>query len=135
MSRPCASCPYRRSAPLGLWDKEEFENLRRNDHPFGSTFACHLDAARPPKERTFCRGWLADQKRRGEPNMNLRLDLLRDPAAVELYNAVDENDPDFYASIEEMCDKNRGRAFPARNTKALAVVRALRAARVKVSRG
>lgn len=135
MSRPCASCPYRRSAPLGLWDRAEFENLLRNDHSFGRTFACHLDGPLPPEERTLCRGWLADQKRRGLPNLHLRVNLITDPAAGALYDALDEQDPDLYASIEEMCDENRGRAFPARNVKALAVVRVLRRARVRMSRG
>lgn len=114
---PCDTCPYRRSTPVGIWDPAEYENLQRQDaDPFGSTFGCHKDAG---KERpAVCRGWLADQKRRGVPSMRLRLQLARDPALQEQFEAVDENDPDLYSSIAEMSLTNSGAMFPERSPKA-----------------
>lgn len=54
---PCASCPYRRSVPSGIWAEEEYEKLRRYD---GETheqtalavFNCHQGAGE------VCSGWL-----------------------------------------------------------------------------
>lgn len=57
--RPCASCPYRRDVPSGIWSAEEYEKLRTFDGEitdqaaagaFG-VFACH-------KTPDFlCAGW------------------------------------------------------------------------------
>lgn len=57
---PCGSCPYRRDAPSGVWDAEEYAKLPTYD---GETFEqrpraflCHNDADRP--EPRLCAGWL-----------------------------------------------------------------------------
>ena len=59
--RPCASCPYRRDAPSGVWAAEEYAKLARYDaetmlQPI-DLFLCHQhdpDAARA----RICAGWL-----------------------------------------------------------------------------
>lgn len=42
---PCASCPYRRDVPSGVWAPEEYEKLRRYDAPTmeqpPQVFLCH----------------------------------------------------------------------------------------------
>lgn len=58
VSRPCASCPYRKDVPSGVWAKEEYDKLRRFDTqppgqvPATGVFLCHTDRER------LCRGWL-----------------------------------------------------------------------------
>ena len=113
-SRPCATCPYSRSAPLGLWDASEFEQLVEMDRDelHGAIFGCHK------KDGSLCRGWLADQKRRGEPSIQLRLKLARDPSAVDTFEAVDENDPVLYDSIAEMVEANKRKPFPVDDPRA-----------------
>jgi hypothetical protein len=53
---PCASCPYRRDVPSGVWNPEEYEKLPPYD---GETFAqppqaffCHQQNGR------LCAGWV-----------------------------------------------------------------------------
>jgi hypothetical protein len=54
---PCASCPYRKSVPSGLWHESEYRKLERYD---GETheqqtvnlFSCHQG------EGDICSGWL-----------------------------------------------------------------------------
>ncbi|KQO98930.1 DUF6283 family protein [Leifsonia sp. Leaf264] len=53
---PCASCPYRRSAPSGVWHGEEYAKLPRYDgetfeQPIAA-FMCHHGAG------DVCSGWL-----------------------------------------------------------------------------
>lgn len=53
---PCASCPFRRNVPSGIWDVEEYEKLPRYDADLPeqpkALFLCHLD------EGCACAGWL-----------------------------------------------------------------------------
>lgn len=53
--RPCASCPYRRDVPSGVWAAEEYEKLRRYDeetmHQPPGVFLCHQVNGR------VCAGW------------------------------------------------------------------------------
>lgn len=121
-TKPCEACPYRRDAPTGVWDAAEFENVKAQDHDFGNTFGCHLDATRPKEDWQPCVGWLADQKRRGVPNIPLRMMLMTTPGAVDVFEAVNENDPKLYASIEEMVAANAGKRFPSRAPKAKRLV-------------
>jgi Family of unknown function (DUF6283) len=63
---PCASCPYRRDVPSGVWAAEEYDSLARYDGPTGEqamagalgVFLCHNDP-----EKSVCAGWshLADE--------------------------------------------------------------------------
>lgn len=113
-AKPCGTCPYRRSTPVGVWDQAEYDNLREQDRREfgGALFGCHL------KDGSLCRGWLADQKRRGVRSISLRLKLMTDAKAVELFEAVDDADPDLYDSIDEMIEANDGKPFPERSRKA-----------------
>lgn len=53
---PCASCPYRRDVPSGVWSPEEYEKLPRYDNPLPnqpwSAFLCHQGNDR------LCSGWV-----------------------------------------------------------------------------
>lgn len=53
---PCASCPYRRNVPSGIWDAEEYEKLSRYDADIAqqptAVFLCHHD------DGCACAGWL-----------------------------------------------------------------------------
>jgi creatinine amidohydrolase/Fe(II)-dependent formamide hydrolase-like protein len=54
---PCASCPFRRDCPSGVWSEEEYDKLPGYDGPTWaqspSVFFCHLS----PEEA--CAGWAA----------------------------------------------------------------------------
>ncbi|WP_414167157.1 DUF6283 family protein [Streptoverticillium reticulum] len=58
--RPCASCPYRRDVPSGVWAWEEYEKLRRYDRPTYEQprwmFQCH-QCERGHPGRRVCGGW------------------------------------------------------------------------------
>lgn len=124
---PCATCPYLRTSPLGLWDATEFENLVEHDldEVGGAAFGCHK------KDGSLCRGWLADQKRRGVPSIQLRLRLCTDPSALATFEAVDEQDPSLYDSITEMVRANHRRPFPARDPRARHLAAQKRLARTR----
>jgi hypothetical protein len=66
---PCQNCPYRKDAPLRLWDKCEFQALLRNEDNvlFGKVYQCHK------KDGHVCVGWLMMQVKDKEPNINLRI--------------------------------------------------------------
>lgn len=54
---PCASCPYRRDVPSGIWVAEEYRKLPAYDgetweQPIG-LFMCHQ------RDGNLCAGWLA----------------------------------------------------------------------------
>jgi hypothetical protein len=59
--RPCASCPYRKDAPSGLWDAHEYDKLPAYDGDIldqmfaGATavFGCHQ------RDGHLCAGWVA----------------------------------------------------------------------------
>jgi hypothetical protein len=59
--RPCASCPYRRDAPSGLWAVQEYDKLLAYDGEIidqllkGATmdFGCHQ------RDGNLCAGWVA----------------------------------------------------------------------------
>ncbi len=59
--RPCVSCPYRRDVPSGIWDRSEYEKLRRYDGDTQSQppglFLCHQTGADDPGRR-ICSGWV-----------------------------------------------------------------------------
>lgn len=54
---PCASCPYRKSVPSGVWHEEEYAKLPAYDLPtWGqppNLFMCHQE------DGHLCSGWLA----------------------------------------------------------------------------
>ena len=98
---PCNSCPYRKDAPVGLWDPSEFQNLlaAERDPMRGSIFACHGEAKKAPAERKLCVGWLLDQKARNMPSIQLRLALIKRPEVVEQYERASGEWLELYSSI------------------------------------
>lgn len=54
--RPCASCPYRRDVPSGVWDPSEYEKLPEFDgetfEQSPAVFFCHQ------QDGSVCSGWL-----------------------------------------------------------------------------
>lgn len=81
--RPCASCPYRKDAPSGLWAEHEYDKLPEYDGEiihqaargaFG-TFMCHQ------RDGRLCAGWVASH---GPENLlALRLDRHVDPSVFD----------------------------------------------------
>ncbi|WP_280420012.1 DUF6283 family protein [Nocardia carnea] len=59
--RPCASCPYRRDVPSGIWASEEYDKLRGydNETPFQplGLFQCHQHDPDSATAR-MCAGWV-----------------------------------------------------------------------------
>lgn len=55
---PCASCPYRRDTPPGIWDASEYRKLPAWDTQWGGNgvFLCHHTPLIDRK--TVCRGWI-----------------------------------------------------------------------------
>lgn len=53
---PCASCPYRRDVPSGVWSEDEYHKLPLYDLPTGdqpiAVFMCHQ------ADDTTCSGWV-----------------------------------------------------------------------------
>lgn len=102
---PCASCPYRTDAPLGLWSREEFEDLLASDRTqMGTLYGCHEYRKRRDQAQV-CVGWLLDQRERNVPSLMLRMVLLQNPQARACY-AESESPVPLYDSIEEMCAQN-----------------------------
>lgn len=81
---PCASCPYRRDVPSGVWAAEEYERLPRYDaetveQPIGM-FSCHQNNGR------LCAGWVGCHDM-GE-NFAVRIAVTARILSSEDYDAV-----------------------------------------------
>lgn len=128
--QPCKSCPYRKDAPLGLWDPVEFQNLLTQDRNGfgGAVFNCHGEVKKAPADRALCAGWLLDQKRRGVPSIQLRLQLMRGGKALDEYERASGEGLRLYPSIEAMCRAN-GVAKDGRIIRRLPAPKAARGAR------
>lgn len=97
---PCSSCPYRKDAPLQLWDKYEFEKLLKEDKEmFGGTYKCHKNNG------SCCKGWLMNQDSRNFPNLNLRIQLSKHGIARQYLDSLKSKAP-LFESIEKMCVAN-----------------------------
>lgn len=67
---PCKNCPYRKDAPLQLWDKKEFKDLLENEKKeMGVTYVCHKNNG------SICVGWLMMQEKNYLPSIMLRISL------------------------------------------------------------
>lgn len=97
---PCNSCPYRKDAPLQLWDKYEFEKLLSEDKKqFGGTYLCHKNNG------SACKGWLINQRDRNLPNLSLRMMLMKfDPKINYLISLRCK--AEMFPGIEEMAEAN-----------------------------
>lgn len=111
ISEPCATCPYRRSSKLALWAEVEFTDLIEKDSSeLGCMFACHSFRKEPEESHRPCVGWLIDQKKRRAPSILLRVQLVRNPEAMDLFNRVSESGLDLYDSIQQMYRANYPKA-------------------------
>lgn len=108
---PCETCPYRKSVRLAFWDIREFQNLVDSDAPLGSQFNCHGESKRPNGQQRYCAGWLLDQRRRGTPNLLLRIKLRQRPALAVHYDQLKDLGKKLYQSIAEMFEAN----YPGRH--------------------
>ncbi len=99
-TQPCKNCPYRKDAPLQLWDKFEFEKLLQEDKKqFGGTYKCHKNNG------SCCKGWLMDQDKRYFPNINLRLALTQN-GITRTYLDKLKSRPPLYDNIKQMALAN-----------------------------
>lgn len=91
---PCASCPYRKDTPPGVWAAEEYNKLPRWDDPLAmaGVFLCHHSTT--TGQDTICRGWMEVHRQ----NLSVRVALfsadlsdspetMLQPTKVELYNS------------------------------------------------
>lgn len=97
--RPCASCPYRRDVPAGIWDASEYRKLAAYDRDTssqpGGLFLCHQNNAGDPQSR-LCAGWVGCH---GGDLLALRLALIQgriDGAAFDYTTEV----PLFHSGAE-----------------------------------
>lgn len=72
---PCASCPYRKNVPSGVWDETEYQKLPEYDgetHEQNAVavFMCHQD-----DDGSVCSGWLGH--RNPDDMLTVRLGLIR----------------------------------------------------------
>jgi len=91
----CASCPYRRDTPSGIWQAEEYEKLRAFDQEVTqledplSVFLCHQSEV--TGRETICRGWLSVHR-----------DSIA--GAVRCDQVPREAEPLYYATGTEACE-------------------------------
>ncbi|WP_230854502.1 DUF6283 family protein [Arthrobacter terrae] len=72
---PCASCPYRKNVPSGVWDGSEYQKLPGYDGEIheqktASIFMCHQ------QDGCVCSGWLGHRSEPGDM-LAVRLGLMR----------------------------------------------------------
>jgi hypothetical protein len=110
---PCASCPYARSTPPGVWDASEYEKLRGYDADpcLLPPFQCHETAGL--ETIAVCKGWLIVHRE----SVSVRL-----ACAEKRLRAADipeDGDPSLYSSGNEAADAGlRGVARPTRKARA-----------------
>lgn len=115
-SRPCASCPYRRDAPSGLWAEDEYIKLLRYDGEIidqvasgaTTTFGCHQ------RDGHLCAGWLACH---GPDNL-LAMRLLANDVPKETWN-YSTDVPVFRSGAEAAAHGLRDMAKPGTKTRRL----------------
>ena len=107
--RPCASCPYRRNVPSGVWDASEYDKLPNYDGDMGeqspAVFHCHQ------KDGSVCSGWLG--YRNPDDLLAVRLGLMRgslDVSCVEYTTDV----PLFASGAEAAAHGKKDIAAPGR---------------------
>lgn len=87
--RPCASCPYRRDVPPGIWDRSEYEKLPGYDEPTmfqpHGVFLCHQHDP-GADNHPVCGGWAGCHD--GDELLALRLAIAQCTMTVEAVEAV-----------------------------------------------
>ena len=98
----CASCPYRRDTPSGIWQAEEYEKLRAFDQEVTqledplSVFLCHQSEV--TGRETICRGWLSVHRD------SIAVRVLKIKGAVRCDQVPREAEPLYYATGTEACE-------------------------------
>lgn len=87
-ANPCASCPYAKTTPPGVWDASEYRKLPAWDEPmnYPGLFLCHHSNL--GGRESVCRGWLEVHSNNIGVRlaMAMRIDLKhREPTKVPLY--------------------------------------------------
>ncbi|WP_203612281.1 DUF6283 family protein [Amycolatopsis sp. SID8362] len=87
--RPCASCPYRRDAPSGVWHASEYAKLPRYDAETGlqpgGLFQCHQNDGADARRR-ICAGWAGCHD--GDELLALRLAVFSGQISPETAQSV-----------------------------------------------
>lgn len=114
---PCASCPYRRDVPSGIWEAEEYDKILPYDNETWmqppKLFLCHQ------ANGCLCRGWLDTH---GETLLALRLACSRgevDPKTAG--KSLDEGPavPVFESAAEAAKHGRRSIKRPGRKARAM----------------
>lgn len=80
---PCSNCPYRKDAPLKLWDVSEYEKLLASEHSqFGAIYGCHKN------DGHICVGWLMKQDENRFPSISLRISLSKNNVTREYLDSL-----------------------------------------------
>lgn len=100
--RPCASCPYRRDVPAGVWHPEEYAKLPEYDKPTGEqppgVFLCHQ------RDSRVCAGWAGCHDH--EETLALRFAVLDGSITVETLDEIIDYETDvaLFATGQEAAD-------------------------------
>jgi hypothetical protein len=109
---PCATCPYARSTPPGVWDASEYAKLVRYDADpcIRPPFMCHETQGLP--ERGVCKGWLVVHRE----SVAVRLAVFRGQLGPE--DVPLAGSPALYSSGTEAATAGmRGVARPSRTAR------------------
>lgn len=97
---PCGNCPYRKDAPLQLWDKQEFKTLLESEDDFiGKVYKCHKNNG------SVCIGWLIDQDNRNHPSLALRMSLIKHNVTRKYLDSL-KSEFEMFKSIKDMVRAN-----------------------------
>lgn len=87
--RPCASCPYRRDVPSGIWAVSEYAKLPAYDEPTHAQpvalFLCHQHD-RDTRQARVCSGWAGCHD--GDHLLALRIAVVAGEISVETANRI-----------------------------------------------
>jgi hypothetical protein len=100
---PCASCPYRRDVPEGVWSENEYDKLPPYDdetaHQPVAVFMCHQQDGR------VCAGWAGCH----DMNHALAVRMLAFTAEPDVLEAIldYETDVQLWDSGQQACDHGK----------------------------
>lgn len=85
--------------------------LEKKEHDVQTmrVFGCHKDRHGDPDEQEYCVGWLLYQRKRGVPNLALRLALIMNDSALIQFREAHVEDDELYETITELVQANLAR--------------------------
>lgn len=99
-TQPCNNCPYRKDAPLKLWDRSEYIKLLGEENKqFGGVYNCHKNNG------SICIGWLMKQLENGCPNLTLRIIIISKKVGKEYFDSLNSPSP-LYRNVRAMINAN-----------------------------